>query len=183
MTTPITRGQALIARGLLSYETNPSHKSQARHTKPGQVCHHWIRHRVTCDEYDDMHARAAGHCEICGTPETGTPRKRLVVDHFQGGGLHIVRGLLCDYCNNTVMSCMDGTKNWSEQSWRLQNEALSYAANSWHRASEDQWATIAREVAARLNAREYSPRVSAEYKARYALPWPDSALQIARTLP
>src|SRR4051812_19457719 len=82
----------------------PSRKTETRHSKAGKTCHHFVYHRLTCDEYDALRERAAGRCEICGTAEADTGGRRLVVDHFHGGKLHLIRGLLCDSCN-VVMSC------------------------------------------------------------------------------
>ena len=124
----------------------PSAKDQTRHHPEGKLCHHWHEHRLTCDEYDSLRARAAGRCEICGTPEAETGGKRLVVDHFSGGDFYLVRGLLCDRCN-AVMSCLDGRKRWgANQRW--EPAARVYQAMSWHQPTDEQWQRIGRIQAA-----------------------------------
>lgn len=60
-----------------------------------------------------------------------TRGKRLVIDHFMGLPASYVRGLVCDPCN-AVMSCHDGNKNWGPVTSRWREEAVRYAANSWH---------------------------------------------------
>ncbi|MFE9064876.1 endonuclease domain-containing protein [Streptomyces violaceusniger] len=97
-------------------------------------------HRLTCDEYDELRERAGGCCEICGTPEAETGGKRLVVDHFEGRGFRLVRGLLCDSCN-AVMSCVDGTKRWGVNR-RWESEALEYEASSWQQPTPEQRAAV-----------------------------------------
>lgn len=118
----------------------PSLKTETRHSKTGNACHHFVYHRLTCDEYDRLRARAAGHCEICGTPEGRTGGKRLVVDHFGAPGIHLVRGLLCDSCN-AFMSCLDGTKRWGADR-RREAKAWEYEAASWQRPTAEQAETM-----------------------------------------
>jgi hypothetical protein len=168
---PLTRDQALMARGIDDYERRPLTKTQTRHVKPGSVCTHWLGHRVTCDEYDDMSARAAGHCEICRKPATEEWGHQLVVDHFDGPGLNIVRGLLCRRCNS-VMACMDGNKNWGVPTWSLRDRALIYLANSWDTPTLEQWPALIAEVERRLLRRKYKPNVPADLLERYRIPWP-----------
>lgn len=49
-------------------------------------------------DYERMFEDQEGRCAICGTDEPGGKKKYLSVDHCHGTGL--VRGLLCDFCNN-----------------------------------------------------------------------------------
>lgn len=104
-------------------------RAQNRHSASGNPCHHFIYHRLTCDGYDELWARAGGCCEICRTPAPATGGRRLVVDHFESAhaGLRVVRGMLCDACNST-MSCLDGTKRWGPDRDALEPRAREYQA-------------------------------------------------------
>jgi hypothetical protein len=129
--------------GRMSETLKPRRKDQNRHHPEGKTCHHFHEHGLTCDEFDDLHARAAGRCEICGTPEAETGGKRLVIDHFQDWAtrIRIIRGLLCDKCN-VVMSCIDGHKRWgANRKW--ETRAREYQANSWQQPTAEQWELIA----------------------------------------
>lgn len=115
-------------------------RTETRHHALGKTCHHFQYHRLTCDEYDKLHARAGGQCELCGTAQKETGGKRLVVDHFELDGARFVRGLLCDKCN-AVMSCLDGTKTWGQnRSW--ETLALAYEAKAWQQPTAEQWVRI-----------------------------------------
>ncbi|MEU6674860.1 endonuclease domain-containing protein [Streptomyces sp. NPDC046925] len=106
-----------------------SYRTENRHHPEGKLCHHYAEYRLSCDEFDSLHARAAGCCEICRTPQNETGGKRLVIDHYQDRNESFVRGLLCDKCN-AVMACFDGRKRWgANRSWEA--AARRYAANSW----------------------------------------------------
>lgn len=120
----------------------PSRKNQNRHHPEAKTCHHWQHHRLTCDEYDELRARSAGACEICGTPEADTGGKRLVVDHFedQQARLWFIRGLLCDRCNS-VMTCVDGRKKWGANR-RWEPDAKAYEERSWDRPTSEQWVSL-----------------------------------------
>lgn len=102
-------------------------RSQNRHSKSGNSCHHFVYHRLTCDQYDEMWARADGRCEICQTPAPDTGGRRLVVDHFESTQprIRVIRGMLCDACNST-MSCLDGTKRWGPRRALLEPRARAY---------------------------------------------------------
>jgi hypothetical protein len=169
--TPRSRREALLLRGIDDYDTWPAAEKRSRHVDQGKLCTHWTNHRITCDEYDDMRARAAQRCEICRKPEGEAYFDRLVVDHLDGSGIHIVRGMLCQYCNNTVMGCMDGTRSWGSQSWRLRDRALVYVANSWDLPSAAQWPTVISELDARLRARRYGAKVPAALVDQYSKSW------------
>ncbi|MFE6785159.1 endonuclease domain-containing protein [Streptomyces sp. NPDC057680] len=116
--------------------TTPSRQTETRHHPLGKTCHHFIHHELTCDQYDELRARAGGCCELCGLPEQETGGRRLVVDHFQDGGLRFVRGMICDRCNST-MSCLDGTKPWGPKKiW--ETAARTYEARSWQQPTAEQ---------------------------------------------
>ncbi|WP_432053716.1 endonuclease domain-containing protein [Streptomyces sp. bgisy022] len=104
-------------------------RAQNRHSKSGNVCHHFTYHRLTCDDYDRLHARAEGRCELCRTPAHATGGRRLVVDHFESARpyVRVIRGMLCDACNS-VMSCLDGTKKWGPRRNELEPKAREYQA-------------------------------------------------------
>lgn len=104
-------------------------QAQNRHSASGNPCHHFIYHRLTCDQYDELLARAGGHCEMCGTVESETGGQRLVVDHFQSGQsrIRVVLGMVCDACNS-AMSCLDGNKRWGPRRSVLESQARAYQA-------------------------------------------------------
>lgn len=104
--------------------------------RTGPACNHEA-YRLTCNEYDAMRARARAACEICQTPEQETTRGQLVVDHFQGGGLFIVRGLLCDRCNS-VMSRHDRTTEWGPSSLPWRDKARAYHLNAFSQPTSDE---------------------------------------------
>lgn len=122
------------------------YKTETRHHPKGKTCHHFVFHGLTCDEYDALRARANGHCEICGVAEEETRSGYLVVDHCEEQGLHLVRGMLCHYCNNVVMCCFDGRKPWSETSRRWEAKAREYVANSWRKVTPEALAWVAAEA-------------------------------------
>lgn len=114
------------------------HKTETRHHPEGKTCHHFAYHGLTCDQYDELLARAKGHCEICGIAQEETPRGQLVVDHFHGQrGASFIRGMLCDYCNGAVMPCVDGLKVWGASSRKWEARARAYEADSWQAPSPE----------------------------------------------
>jgi hypothetical protein len=127
----------------MSEAANPTRKTETRHSLNGKTCHHFQYHGLTCDEYDALRARAAGHCELCGTAEPDTGGRRLVVDHYEGNQLRFIRGLLCDRCNS-LMSCIDGRKRWGPDRSRVA-AAREYERRSWHQPSRAQWEQVERE--------------------------------------
>lgn len=138
----------------------PNRRTETRHHLLGRTCHHFTQHSLTCDQYDELLARAAGHCELCGLPESETGGKRLVVDHFQGGGVYLVRGLICDRCNST-MSCLDENKPWGpKRTW--ETAARAYEARSWQQATLEQMARVAAE---RERRREHREQIAARRRA------------------
>jgi hypothetical protein len=115
--------------------TSP-YKTETRHHPLGKTCHHFQYHGLMCNEYDALHARSDGHCEICGIAERDTPRGHLVVDHFQSHGVRFTRGMICDRCNGGVMPCIDGRKVWgANRKWEA--KAREYEANSWEKPSRE----------------------------------------------
>jgi hypothetical protein len=116
------------------------------HNKPHMICHHWAFHRLTCAEYEDLRKFAGGHCGICKIPEAETRRGFLTVDHFHGkNGADFIRGMLCDWCNQSVMQCFDGIKAWGLQNRPYEEAAREYERNSWERPSGE----ALRQMAAR----------------------------------
>lgn len=116
----------------------PSRHTENRHTEPGKICHHFFTYNLTCDEYDQLRARANGHCEICKTPERETTRGLLVIDHFQGGGVAFVRGLLCDKCN-AVMARHDRAMVWGPATLPWAEQARAYHLNAWALPSAEEF--------------------------------------------
>lgn len=100
------------------------------------LCTHFA-YDLSCAAYDEMRDRAGDACEICRTPDRETKRGSLVIDHFQGGGLFIVRGLLCDKCNS-VMSRHDRTAPWGPASLPWEDAARAYHLNAFSKPSPDE---------------------------------------------
>lgn len=88
------------------------------------TCHHGI-YRLTCEEFDALWQRSGGRCELCGVLETETKRGRLNIDHDQRS-YHLVRGLLCDWCNGVVMRRAD-----EGRAKYITEETARYAADPW----------------------------------------------------
>lgn len=67
-------------------------------------------HGLTITQYDDLHEKQNGLCEICGKPEKRLSRTKgdkmpLCFDHChtcKDKGQHIIRGLLCHNCNSAM---------------------------------------------------------------------------------
>lgn len=57
------------------------------------------RYGVTPEKYAEMYVKQDGRCAICGVHEDELP-KQLGIDHCHETGL--IRGLLCDPCNNGI---------------------------------------------------------------------------------
>ena len=115
------------------------------HNAPGMVCHHYALYRMTCEEYEALRARTGGRCELCNVPEEETRRGFLVIDHFHGrNGGSFIRGMLCDWCNQSVMRCIDGIQAWgANRAWEA--AAREYEHNPWHQPSGE----ALRQLAAR----------------------------------
>lgn len=116
--------------------SSPSRRTETRHATPGNACTHFLKFGMTCDEYDQLKARAASRCELCQTPEEKTTRGSLVIDHFEGGGIWFVRGLLCDRCN-AVMSRHDRTATWGPSSLPWAEKAREYHLNAFGEPSPE----------------------------------------------
>lgn len=162
MTTPIDRV------GLPAKPAGPGHNS------PGMICHHWAVHRLTCADYEDLRAFAGGKCGICNTPEAKTRRGFLVVDHFHGkNGASFIRGMLCDWCNQSVMLCIDGLKAWNPVNRQFEAAAREYERHSWEQPSDE----AVRQLAAREEMpRKTSPRrVAQDSGARASVSIPSTA--------
>lgn len=95
-----------------------------------ETCHHRI-YRLTCDEYDELRARAGGCCERCRTPAKETTRGILVIDHARRhyDPDNAVRGLLCDRCNQHLWLVEAGKRTMDDATRR-------YLADPWYRRYE-----------------------------------------------
>lgn len=134
-------------------------QTETRHHPEGKTCHHYAYHRLTCDEYDALRARAGGRCEICGTPEEDTPRGYLLIDHFAMKRIRFIRGLICGKCNSGVMPCVDGRKVWGvNRQWEA--KAREYEANSWQKPNEAALAVMATrtEMLSKFDPRYEQPK-------------------------
>lgn len=128
--------------------TTPNRRTETRHATPGNTCNHFQKYRLTCDEYDRLRARSEGRCELCQTPEDETPRGALVIDHFQGGGVFFVRGLLCDKCNS-VMSRHDRTTTWGPSSLPWATATREYHLRAFANPSPEEFAKAEAYIEAR----------------------------------
>lgn len=126
----------------------PSRRTQNRHATPGNTCNHFMKYGMTCDDYDRLRTRANGHCELCQTPERETPRKALIIDHFQGAGLFFVRGLICDRCNS-VMSRHDRAAAWGPSSLPWAEQARAYHLAAFERPTADEFERVEQYIASR----------------------------------
>jgi hypothetical protein len=118
----------------LNSRARPSRRTENRHTANGSTCHHFQRYGITCNEYDDLRARADGRCEICQRDEEEVPGQTLLIDHVHDSERPVVRGLICARCNS-VMACHDGTKKWGPSSQRLADKARAYHLRAMHRTT------------------------------------------------
>lgn len=117
--------------------TTPSRRTETRHATPGNACTHFLNFGLTCDDYDRMRERARDSCEICETPEEATTRAQLVIDHFHGGGVWFVRGLVCDRCNS-VMARHDRAAEWGPASLPWADKARQYHLNAFGQPTADE---------------------------------------------
>jgi hypothetical protein len=122
--------------------------TETRHATPGNTCNHFQKYGLTCDEYDQLRARSEGRCELCRTPEVKTVRGALVIDHFEGGGVFFVRGLLCDRCNS-VMSRHDRTAEWGPSSLPWESKAREYHLRAFGCPNPEEFALAEAYIAAR----------------------------------
>jgi recombination endonuclease VII len=126
----------------------PSRRTETRHATPGNVCNHFLKYDMSCDDFDRLRARANGHCELCEAPESDTPRGALVIDHFQGDGLFFVRGLICDRCNS-VMSRHDRTAAWGPASLPWREKARAYHLAAFARPTAEEFSRADQYIASR----------------------------------
>lgn len=93
------------------------------HTANPSRCAH-RQYQMSCVELDDLLARAANRCQVCGTEAASTAHGTLHIDHDAAIGEWAVRGLLCSYCNTQLDSNRE----------RLDRAAVaSYLATPWYR--------------------------------------------------
>lgn len=137
----------------------PAKPAGPGHNGPGRICHHWAAYRLTCAQYEKLRAFAGGLCGICKIPEAMTQRGFLIVDHFHSRcRASFIRGMLCDWCNQSVMECIDGLRVWgANRHWEA--AAREYERNSWQQPS----AVAIQEMAER---REKLPKLEIE-RRRY----------------
>lgn len=81
-------------------------------------CYH-TGYRLSCDEYDDLLAKADGRCMLCATVA------KLNIDHDHALGEWAVRGLVCKFCNVHLRFIDAGTAVAS-------SSVRAYLANAWH---------------------------------------------------
>jgi hypothetical protein len=117
----------------------PARRTNYGHTERFDLnCTHTL-YGLTCEAYDALRDRAEDACELCRTPDHQTTRGKLIIDHFQGGGLFFVRGLLCDKCNS-VMSRHDRTAPWGPASIPYRDRARAYHLNAWDKPTAEEFA-------------------------------------------
>lgn len=81
-----------------------------------------LRHKLyylTCEEWADLLANAAGECQICARAV------RLVVDHDHTIGYRAVRGMICHRCNTRLLKVDTGVREATP-------EEAAYLASPWH---------------------------------------------------
>ncbi|MBA9005860.1 endonuclease domain-containing protein [Thermomonospora cellulosilytica] len=88
---------------------------------PHTVCATHTDHKLACEEYDALRARAGDRCEICGETSALT----LHIDHDRRiDAIHAVRGLLCAACNVFMGRVDQGARDWPA--------AEEYERNAWY---------------------------------------------------
>lgn len=141
--------------------TTPVRRSDYGHTERFDLqCTHTL-YGLTCEAYDALRDRAKDACEICRTPDRQTTRGKLIIDHFQGGGIFFVRGLLCDRCNS-VMSRHDRTAPWGPASLPFKEKARAYHLNAWDKPTPEEFARADEYIQSHgtYSPRRYSPSAS-----------------------
>ncbi|MGA5496682.1 endonuclease domain-containing protein [Streptomyces cinereoruber] len=104
--------------------------------RPDLLCPH-EGYGLTCDTYESMRDRAQDRCEICGLLDRDTLRGQIVIDHFRGGGVFFVRGLVCDRCN-ALMSRHDGTALWGPKTLPGKAAARAYHLRAFEKPSPEE---------------------------------------------
>lgn len=151
--------------------SNKPHTTPARRTNYGHTerfdlrCTHTL-YGLTCEAYDALRDRAKDACEICKRPDHQTARGKLIIDHFQGGDIFFVRGLLCDRCNS-VMSRHDRTAPWGPASLPFKERARTYHLNAWDKPTAEVFQRADEYIA---NHGTYSPRRSPALKPKAHVP-------------
>lgn len=87
-------------------------------------------YRLTCDEFDQLFARAGGRCEICRIPVGETATGKIFIDHDHKLGNWAVRGLLCPICNQRLRDWM------APLGFRERPEAQKYLKNPFRGADQ-----------------------------------------------
>lgn len=140
---------------------------------------------MTCDDFDRLVARAAGRCELCATPKEETPRGALVIDHFEGGGLFFVRGLICDRCNS-VMARHDRTAAWGPASLPWADKARAYHLAAFEQPTPEEFEQADRYIASRrtydVKERRYAPASSRSLAVRLDRSMTEVATKLRRHL-
>jgi hypothetical protein len=91
-----------------------------------QCTQHW-GHRIDCDMFVAMLARAGGGCEICRRPWLRDVHTRKpFIDHDHDNPIWAVRGLLCLRCNSTLSQAERGSSMFTI-------DQLAYLGNAWFR--------------------------------------------------
>lgn len=106
-------------------------------------CARWGRrakvYGISKEQYDTMFKAQGGVCSCCGGQPDGTQRHPdLVVDHDHQTG--VVRGLLCNRCNNVLGALHDKTREWGNR-----------AADYLELKADDPTRLAMLEIIARLN--------------------------------
>lgn len=92
---------------------------------PGhETCHH-VTYLMSCEQFEQLLARAGGRCEMCGIAAEETPRGKLDIDHNGRLGYTAVRGLLCPNCNIHVMLIENGR-------CAMDDRTATYLSHPWH---------------------------------------------------
>lgn len=86
---------------------------------PHDSCTH-LGYSLTCAEYDELRALAAGQCMRCAVRTDA-----LQIDHDHALGQWAVRGLVCHPCNHDVKFIDAGRRQAAPRD-------LEYFANAWH---------------------------------------------------
>jgi hypothetical protein len=105
--------------------------TEARTLPDHEQCVNHRRYRLSCQQYEQLLARAEGICEICRRPLARGPRGKLAIDHC--GPQWAVRGLLCNGCNGLLMddnTDFDGAEEYLANAWwEQQCKALGFPLN------------------------------------------------------
>lgn len=98
------------------------------------------RYNISLYDYEELLSRQDGVCAICKTANRGYKNRQLSVDHDHK--TNIIRGLLCDNCNNAISKLEDNPKY-------LQNAILYLIKSQNDRSWDRYFINIAALVATR----------------------------------